>query len=289
MPKINRIEAAFGMGLQQALDWAAAQEGLRGIILNTAHGDFCVGADLESLFPERGARALLERVQHLGALYRRLETMGVPVVASLTGSARGGGYELALACHHRIALDDARVQVGLPEVPLSVLPGAGGTQRLPRWIGIQAALDIILQGKLLRATKAKATGLVDVLATGHDALRQSALDFVAANPGAGQPWDRKGWMPGPCSPSGTANATRSRGRSRRWPTTEIHSSRASSGSNPITLRRMSGRRREIRRPCPRPPSSDRQRRDRCCSTRETQPSAPGSSTPTCTPRLARSE
>jgi len=204
MPKVNRIDAAFGVGLQQALDWAAAQEGLRGIIIDTAHRDFCVGADLDTLFPERDAGALLARVGHLAALYRRLETMSVPVVASLTGSALGGGYELALACHHRIALDDARVQVGLPEVTLGVLPGAGGTQRLPRLIGIQAALDIILQGKVLRAPKAKAAGLVDALAADREAVRQAALDFIAANPGAAQPWDRKGRMPGPRAGSGDA-------------------------------------------------------------------------------------
>lgn len=204
MPKVNRIDAAFGVGLSQALEWAEAQDGLAGIIIETAHRDFCVGADLDTLFPERDARALLERVQHLAALYRRLETMGVPVVASLTGSALGGGYELALACHHRIALDDARVQVGLPEVTLGVLPGAGGTQRLPRLIGIQAALDIILQGKILRAPKAKKAGLVDALASDPDAVRQAALAFIAANPGAKQPWDRKGRMPGPRAGSGDA-------------------------------------------------------------------------------------
>ncbi len=204
MPKLNRIDTAFGVGLQQALDGAAALDGLRGIILETAHDDFCVGADLDSLFPERDAKALLERVTQLGALYRRLETLGVPVVAALTGSALGGGYELALACHHRIALDDARVQVGLPEVTLGVMPGAGGTQRLPRLIGIQAALDIILQGKVLRAPKAKAAGLVDALAPDRKALRQAALDFIAASPGAQQPWDRKAAMPGPRPGSGAA-------------------------------------------------------------------------------------
>ncbi|MGH1342161.1 MAG: 3-hydroxyacyl-CoA dehydrogenase NAD-binding domain-containing protein [Nannocystales bacterium] len=204
MPKVNRIDAAFGIGLGQALDWAAAQEGLRGIIIDTAHRDFCVGADLDALFPERDARALLERVEKLSALYRRLETMSVPVVATLTGSALGGGYELALACHHRIALDEGHVQVGLPEVTLGVIPGAGGSQRLPRLIGIQAALDIILQGKVLRAPKARAAGLVDALAPDAAAVRQAALDFIEANPGAAQPWDRKGRMPGPRAGSGDA-------------------------------------------------------------------------------------
>lgn len=197
MPKVNRINPAFDEGLGQALDWASAQEGLSGIIIDTAHDDWCVGADLDGLFGERDAQTLLTRVTALGALYRRVETLGVPVVAALTGSALGGGYELALACHHRIALSSPKVQVGLPEVTLGVLPGAGGTQRLPRLIGIQAALDIILQGKVLRAPKAKAAGLVDALADDRDALRQAALAYIAANPGAQQPWDRKGRIPGP--------------------------------------------------------------------------------------------
>lgn len=204
MPKVNRINDDFGLGLQQALDWAEAQEELAGIIVDSAHKDWCVGADIDRLFKERNAADLLQRVRHLGALYRRLETLGVPVVAALTGSALGGGYELALSCHHRIALDEARIQVGLPEVTLGVLPGAGGTQRLPRLIGIQGALDIVLQGKMLRAPKAKAAGLVDALASDREALRSAALAWIAANKHAKQPWDTGARIPGPRPGSGDA-------------------------------------------------------------------------------------
>ncbi len=197
MPKVNRIDLSFREGLGRALDQLQAHDGLAGLIITTAHRDWCVGADIESLFPQREVAPLLAEVTNLGQLYRRLETLGVPVVAALTGSALGGGYELALACHHRIALDDARIQVGLPEVTLGVLPGAGGTQRLPRLVGIQAALDVILQGKVLRAPKAKAAGLVDALASDPDGLLEAARAFIAGNPGAKQPWDRRARMPGP--------------------------------------------------------------------------------------------
>ncbi len=197
MPKVNKISTAFGEGLRQALDWVQAQDGLRGVIVDSAHKDWCVGADIDALFAERDAAALWARVRDLGGLYRRIETLGVPVVAALNGSALGGGYELALACHTRIALDDARIQVGLPEVTLGVLPGAGGTQRLPRLLGIQAALDIILQGKMLRAPKAVRAGLIDALAPDPAALRAAALAWIANNPAPKQPWDGGRRSPGP--------------------------------------------------------------------------------------------
>ncbi len=206
MPKVNRIDPSFRLGLGHALDQLEAREGLAGLIIATAHRDWCVGADIDSLFAQRDAARLLAEVNDLGRLYRRLETLGVPVVAALTGSALGGGFELALSCHHRIALDEARIQVGLPEVTLGVLPGAGGTQRLPRLVGIQAALDVILQGKVLRAPKAKAAGLIDALATDPQGLLEAARAFIAANPGAKQPWDRKARMPGPRPGSGDARS-----------------------------------------------------------------------------------
>ena len=191
--RANKINDDFGVTLQQALAWAQSKETLAGIILASGHKDFCVGADIDRLYSERDPAQLMQRLRDLNGLYRTIETMGVPVVAALTGSALGGGYELALACHHRIALDDARVQLGLPEVSLGVLPGAGGTQRLPRLIGIQGALELIAQGKIVRAPKAKGLGLVDALAPDRDALMAAARAWIAANPKAKQPWDQKGF------------------------------------------------------------------------------------------------
>lgn len=187
--KVNKINQAYGSGLNEAVDWALAQEDLRGIIIGTGHKDFCVGADIDWMYKQRDPVVMTEMVRSLNALYRRLETCAKPVVAALTGSALGGGYELALACHRRIALDSPRVQLGLPEVTLGVMPGAGGTQRLPRMIGMQNALDLILQGKVLRAPKALPAGLVDELAADRDALMAAAAKWIGENPSPKQPWD----------------------------------------------------------------------------------------------------
>lgn len=194
--RANRINAAFGQGLDGALTFLLGDargvgrlDGLRGIIVATGHKDFCVGADLDWLLQARDPADVMAMVRGLHGLFRRLETSGLPVVAALTGSALGGGYELALACHHRIALDDARVQVGLPEVNLGVIPGGGGTQRLPRLIGVQPALEILAQGQVLRAPKALAKGLVDQLAPSPQALYEQAVAWILAHPGCKQPWD----------------------------------------------------------------------------------------------------
>ena len=185
--KANKINDEFGEGFAEALAWAKGQEGLKGIIIATGHKDFCVGADIDMVYKQRDAAAMYEGVRTLQLGYRELETCGVPVVAALTGSALGGGYELALACHRRIAINDPKAQFGLPEVTLGVIPGGGGTQRLPRMLGFQGAADIILQGKTLRAPKAKAAGLVDELCDDADAVRVAAEKWIAENPGAKQP------------------------------------------------------------------------------------------------------
>ena len=197
--KVNIINQAFGEGLADALAWAKARAGLKGIIVASAHRDFCAGADIEGVFKMRDPAEVFAQTTQLSGIYRALETCGVPVVAALSGTALGGGYELALACHRRIAIDDPRIKFGLPEVQLGLLPGAGGTQRLPRLIGIQAAAEAILQGKEFRANKAKQAGLVDELVADRDALMVAAKAWIAANPKAKQPWDEKGGgrIPGP--------------------------------------------------------------------------------------------
>lgn len=200
--RANKINAAFGTGLKQGLEWALEQGDLKGIILATGHKDFCVGADLDVLYAERDPRVIFEGCRALQDLFRQIETCGVPVVCALTGSALGGGYELALACHYRIALDSPKVQVGLPEVLLGVIPGAGGTQRLPRMLGYQVALEHILQGKIVRAPKALKVGMVDALADTPEALHEAAVEWIRANRHAKNPWDRSNYefpAPGPGS------------------------------------------------------------------------------------------
>ena len=199
--RANKINDTFGLGFREALEWAQGLDGLRGILIASAHRDWCVGADIDMLYRERDPAAFFDKVRQLQLGFRQLETAGVPVVAALNGSALGGGFELALSCHRRIAIDDPRARFGLPEVSLGVLPGGGGTQRLPRLIGIQGALEIIGQGKVLRAPKALKAGLVHELVADADALRAAAEAWIAANPKAKQPWDAKGWSAPPPVPN----------------------------------------------------------------------------------------
>jgi 3-hydroxyacyl-CoA dehydrogenase/enoyl-CoA hydratase/3-hydroxybutyryl-CoA epimerase len=202
MPKVNIINDTFGTGLEDALKWALARSGLKGIIITSAHRDFCAGADIDKIYRMRDPAAVFQLTTELSKLYRAIETAPVPVVAALNGTALGGGFELALACHRRIAINDPKLKVGLPEVQLGLLPGAGGTQRLPRLIGIQAAAEAILQGQEFRAPKALQAGLIDELAADRDSMMAAARKWIAENPPSTKkfaaPWDQKSFrMPGP--------------------------------------------------------------------------------------------
>ena len=125
------------------------------------------------------------------AVLRRMEMQGKPVVAAINGHALGGGLEIALACHARIAIDDPRLKIGQPEVKLGLLPGGGGTVRLPRLVGIQQALQIMRRGRRHEpAAKALGMGLLTDLAQDRDDLMAQAAAWIAANPKAKQPWDQ---------------------------------------------------------------------------------------------------
>ena len=187
--------------LSSLLDRFEADDGATGAILTSAKKDFIAGADLEFIQAmvsgDKDPVVLTERSGALGTLLRRLETCGKPVACGINGTALGGGYELALACHHRILVAGKRVQVGLPEASLGLLPGAGGTQRLPRLIGVKAALGLLIEGKRLRPDKALKMGLVDSLATDRDDMMQQARAWLATGPDATRAWDRRGFkVPG---------------------------------------------------------------------------------------------
>jgi 3-hydroxyacyl-CoA dehydrogenase/enoyl-CoA hydratase/3-hydroxybutyryl-CoA epimerase len=134
------------------------------------------------------------------AVLRRLETLGKPVVAAINGAALGGGLEIALACHHRVIVDDPKAVVGFPEVQLGLLPGAGGVVRTVRMIGIvDALMKLLLQGQRLRPAQALEAGMVDEVVATRDELVPAAKKWIAAQGEdfAGQPWDAKGYkIPG---------------------------------------------------------------------------------------------
>ncbi len=204
--RVNKINEAFVTAFAEAVAQLAEDESVKGIVLASGHRDFCVGADIDMLYAVRDPARMMAATRVLNGALRTLETCGKPVVAALTGTALGGGYELALACHHRIALDDSRVQVGLPEVNLGVLPGGGGTQRLPRIVGIQAALELLTMGAQVRAPKALSKGLVDALAPTREAVLAQARAWCLANPKAQQPWDASKKMRWPGVRPGSSDA-----------------------------------------------------------------------------------
>jgi 3-hydroxyacyl-CoA dehydrogenase/enoyl-CoA hydratase/3-hydroxybutyryl-CoA epimerase len=185
----------------------AEQESITGIVITSGKKTFFAGGDLKSMIqlgPEDAGDAfdLVERVKKD---LRTLETLGKPVVAAINGAALGGGLEIALACHHRIAADVPGLQLGLPEATLGLLPGGGGVTRTVRMLGIQNAfMNVLVQGTRFKPAKAKEIGLIDEVLGGVDELVPAAKAWIKANPEAQQPWDKKGYkMPGgtPSTPS----------------------------------------------------------------------------------------
>lgn len=200
----NVMDADFQEALAMVVEELREQE-FAGVILRSAKPTFFAGGDLNSLYRvgKSQAGALFEQCEALKANLRWLETQGKPVVACINGAALGGGWELALACHHRIAIDKPKVKLGLPEVSLGLLPGGGGCIRMPRLLGIQASLPYLLEGKQFSPQIALDKGLVHQLAANEAEMLEAARAFILANPACQQPWDVRGYrMPGgtPASP-----------------------------------------------------------------------------------------
>jgi 3-hydroxyacyl-CoA dehydrogenase / enoyl-CoA hydratase / 3-hydroxybutyryl-CoA epimerase len=172
---------------------------IKGLVITSGKSNgFIAGADLKDLVLIHGRYTAAEVVTQfdLSQIYRRLETCGKPVAAAINGLALGGGLELCLACHYRVLVDHPKAVVGLPEVKVGLLPGAGGTQRLPRLIGIPAALQLMRDGTPVAPAQALKLGIVHTLAPA-DALVDQAKAWVRNNPEAKQPWDVKGFrVPG---------------------------------------------------------------------------------------------
>jgi 3-hydroxyacyl-CoA dehydrogenase/enoyl-CoA hydratase/3-hydroxybutyryl-CoA epimerase len=174
-----------------AIDKIAGDASVKGVILTSGKKEFLAGADIDKVFAITDPKEAFTMAEQYKAFLRKLELCGRPVVAALNGTALGGGLELALACHYRIAINNPKAKFGLPEVKLGLLPGGGGTQRLPRLIGIQASLPLMLEGKELRADAAKQQGIVHELATDAADMLAKAKSWCLANPKPVQPWDDK--------------------------------------------------------------------------------------------------
>src|SRR5512141_843475 len=161
---VNTLSSELGAEMTELLESLQNDAAVRAIVIASGKPDgFIAGAKIEMLQKVRSA-AEAEALARAGQRgFDALERFPKPIVAAIHGACLGGGLELALACHWRIATDDGKTQLGQPEVMLGLIPGLGGTQRLPRLVGIATALDLILTGKSLKARKAKKIGLVDEL------------------------------------------------------------------------------------------------------------------------------
>src|SRR5215212_9650895 len=205
----NTMNAAYAESMAATLDRLEAEkDSIRGVVITSAKKTFFAGANLNDLRlvgPEQAAD-LAQALRTGKRQLRRLETLGKPVVAALNGTALGGGLEIALATHCRIAVDDPKIQFGFPEVQLGLLPGAGGIVRTVRMLGIVGALmSLLMQGQRVRPDKAKEIGIVDELVATREDLIAAAKKWIEANPDAQQPWDadKKYKIPGgtPSTPS----------------------------------------------------------------------------------------
>lgn len=176
---------------EAALQRAYADESVKGIIITSAKPEFVAGADLKMILRnnDKEPGEMLKVSSELNRVFRSIETSGKPAVAAINGTALGGGYEICLACHHRVALNNPKTQIGLVEVTIGLLPGAGGTQRLPRMIGIQAALPLIVEGKKVNVQEAKSYGMIDDIADSPAELMAKAHAWITANPKPLKPWD----------------------------------------------------------------------------------------------------
>jgi len=208
----NTMNADYRVSMAATVDRLESEKGtITGVVLTSAKKSFFAGGDLHELRDATpvDAQKFTDFSNGLKSQLRRLETLGKPVVAAINGAALGGGLEIALAAHHRIALDAKAVVLGLPEVTLGLLPGAGGVVRTVRLLGVEQALtQVLLQGQRLGAARAQELGLIGHLVGSVDELMPAAKAWINAHPEATQPWDAKGYrVPGgtPSHPAFAAN------------------------------------------------------------------------------------
>lgn len=194
--KMNILTGEMIADLDECLNMVATDEDVIGAIITSAKPAFIAGASIKEMvkFQQQGRSALqgYEDSQKVTAIFRRIETCGKPFVAVINGLALGAGFELCLACHYRVMSDHPKVKLGLPEVGIGILPGTGGTQRLPRLTGIEKALPVILQGKKLNPQSALEAGVVHEIAP-LDEISARARAWLLERPDPVAPWDKKGF------------------------------------------------------------------------------------------------
>ncbi|MFH1322194.1 MAG: 3-hydroxyacyl-CoA dehydrogenase NAD-binding domain-containing protein [Bacteroidota bacterium] len=220
---VNVINTASIEAFEKRIDEALADKAVKGIIITSGKKDFIVGGDLSQIISITKPEEVMAITTRFHAILRKMETGEKPVVAAINGTALGGGYEVCLACHHRIAVNNPKIQIGLPEVQLGLLPGGGGTQRLPRMIGIQPSLLPLLEGRNMNPQQALDLGMIDATVETREGLIPAAKEWITSPPAplqkesgdhpskpsqkgsplAVQPWDGKKYR----IPGGDVNTT----------------------------------------------------------------------------------
>lgn len=192
---MNMVSDAWLAEMDEAIAVIRDDTAISGLVITSAKKAFMAGADLKLLvdgYDTLSRRGAYDFSQKASAMHRALETMGKPVVAALGGLCLGGGFELALACHYRVLVDDPKAVVGLPEVNVGLLPGSGGTQRLPRLIGARPSLDILLSGRSVKPAEALKLKMVDAVVPAAE-LIDVARAWLATKPDSTRIWDVKGF------------------------------------------------------------------------------------------------
>ncbi|NRA68146.1 MAG: enoyl-CoA hydratase/isomerase family protein [Pseudobacteriovorax sp.] len=202
---VNKLDARFRRDLASTVQRLKSDKNrLKGIILTSDKSTFFAGADLEELlnYTSDKKQEMRASIDSFKGQLLEMETLGVPLVAALNGSALGGGWEIALACHHRIAIQDKKHRFGLPEVKLGLLPGGGGVVRTTRLLGMEAALGLLTEGKEHDAQTLASMGLIHKVVSTVSELKAAAKEWINSHPVAAQPWMEKGYR----IPGGTPSA-----------------------------------------------------------------------------------
>ncbi|MGY4304293.1 3-hydroxyacyl-CoA dehydrogenase/enoyl-CoA hydratase/3-hydroxybutyryl-CoA epimerase [Bradyrhizobium sp. USDA 4369] len=207
---MNVLDETSTNELEALVKETTADAAIKGVVITSAKEAFCAGADLSMLegmnrlyaevLKSKGEEAanqmLFDTSRRFSQINRSMETSGKPWVAAINGLALGGGFEITLSCHYRVAAENPKTRLGLPEIKVGLFPGAGGTQRVPRIVQPQDAMNLLLKGEALTLDKAKALKLVDAIVPAADLIK-TAKDWIKAGGKAVQPWDEKGFkLPG---------------------------------------------------------------------------------------------
>ena len=192
----HRISRIFDTIIQQ-LQKDVASNQVVGIIITSDKKNFLTGGDLEYIHKVENAKSVFEYTEEVKGLYRQLEQLGVPVVAAINGNALGSGFELALACHHRIAVESPHTRIGFPEVRLGLMPSAGGVTRLVWLNGLKKTFPVLTEGKIYRPIEAARHEIIDDVAVDEKDMIQKAKNWIFNNLDYKRPWDQsKYYIPG---------------------------------------------------------------------------------------------